>query len=215
MYRPPLFLAILALLTLAPAVHSAPATLSFEPEAVVASGLAPGGRVALFSVAREAHPYVSRVVRREEILTDDDGDGVVQLELGGPVPVESVWMAIDLADGGLAVAAPEGTSFRELPFDPRVLRQEAPGIVRQLRDGRVYLEAFLVRPGAGAWGTTLGDGGETDDDATVDGAVQASLAALKPVGDTIGPPPESLAPGDVVALVDPNALVYFATRFTR
>jgi hypothetical protein len=215
MHRKSLSLAILALLGLAPAVHAAPAILSFEPEAVVASGLAPGGRVALFSVAREAHPYVSRVVRREEILTDDDGDGVVQLELGGPVPVESVWMAIDLADGSLTVAAPEGTSFRELSFDPRVLRQETSGVVRRIRDGRVYLEAFLVRPGAGAWGVSLGDGGETDDDETVDGAVQASLAAMRPVGATVEPPPDSLAPGDVLALVDPNALVYFATRFAR
>jgi len=215
MHRSSLTLAAVALAALPPAVHAAPVTLTFEAEAVVASGVAPGGKIAWFSVAREAHPYVSRVVRRETVLTDDDGDGAVRFELEGPVPVESVWMAVDLADGSLAVAAPEGTSFRELPFDPRVLRQEAPGIVRQLRDGRVYLEAFLVRPGAGAWGTTLGDGGETDDDATVDGAVQASLAALRPVGDTGAASPDHLAPGDVVALVDPNLQVYFAARFTR
>lgn len=188
--------------------------VTFEETAVVASGLAPAARVAWFSVAREPGDYVGRIVRREAVMTDDDGDGAVRLELDASLPPVSVWFVVDLADGGLTVAVPDGAPFRERVFDPGLLRQEIAGVVRGLRDERLYLLAFLARPGAGAWTVALGDGGHHDDDRTPDGFVQAAFAAMEPVDGSLIPP-EALAAGDVVVLVDPNALDFAAVQFVK
>jgi hypothetical protein len=205
----------LVLGALAPAtVRAATPVITFEEAAVVASGLEPASRVAWFSVAREPGEYVSRIVRREAVLADDDGDGTVRLELDAPVSEGSVWFAVDLADGALTVASPTGEPFRERVFDSRVLRQEAPGVVRGLREGRLYLLAFLARPDVGAWTVSLGDGGDHDDDGTLDGFVQAAFASMESVDDALTPP-EALATGDVVILVDPNAMEFAAVQFVK
>jgi hypothetical protein len=60
--------------------------ISFAPEAVEASGLTPGGKVVWFGVAREISERSATIVRREKIVSDDDKDGDVTLDLGRPVP---------------------------------------------------------------------------------------------------------------------------------
>ncbi len=74
-------------------------TLSFEGTAVVASGLRSGGQVVWFGVARELDDGWATIVRREEVASDTDGDGVVRLELDREVPLQSVWVAVDLTNG--------------------------------------------------------------------------------------------------------------------
>ena len=70
------------LLGLATAEATAKPVISFSPQAVAASGLTPGGKVVWFGVAREISQRTATLVRREEIVTDDDKDGAVRLELG-------------------------------------------------------------------------------------------------------------------------------------
>lgn len=188
--------------------------IGFDDEGVIASGLEPGASVAWFSVAREPGEYVSRIVRRESITVDDDGDGVARFDVEGPAPPTSVWFAVDLADGAMAVASPTGTPFRERPLDPSVLRQDAPGLVRGLRERRPYVMAFLARPGAGAWTLLLGDGGDDDFDGAQDGSVEGFFASMQPVAGSAGAP-DQLSAGDVLVLVDPDAMQFVAARFAR
>lgn len=96
------------------ALRAATPAVTFEEAAVVASGLEPAARVGWFSVAREPGESVSRIVRREAVVADDDGDGTVRFELDAPVPQSSVWFAVDLAGGALTVASPAGRSKRRV-----------------------------------------------------------------------------------------------------
>lgn len=105
-------LRVVVLLGLVPCAAVAQPVVSFEANAVVVSGVAAGGRVALLGVGREPVEYSGRVVRSEAVLADEDGDGRVRLELERAVPWRSLWAAVDLADGAAVLAAPEGYPLR-------------------------------------------------------------------------------------------------------
>lgn len=185
--------------------------LSFEERAVVVSGLPPLGRVAWFSVARELEEDWATIVRREEVEDDADGDGVVRLELGRAVPLQSVWVAIDLTRGAYAVAAPEGFALRvaELPLPGH--GGEGPDY---LEIDRSDVEVFVARPGAGAWGTSAGDGGAGDDGSPRDHRITTYLPGLRGVQDN-GAALERLRPRDLVIVVDPNRLDVAVGRMTE
>jgi hypothetical protein len=201
---------LLSMILLFPAglLAQASPTLVFEPSAVVASGITPKGKVVWFSVAREIEDYAATVVRRDQVVEDDDGDGKVRLEVGKPVPVQSVWIAVDLASGAYAVAAPEGSRAAELPQAGRNPGRGEAGKPEWVEVDRRYLELAVVRPGLGAWALTLGDGGESDADGTADGSLTASLARMRSLGASPAAP-DRFSPRDVVAVVDPNRMEYY------
>ena len=179
--------------------------IAFDKSSVSVSGISLKGQAVLFSVAREiSEDDVATVVRRSQVLPDDDGDGVVKLDLGRDVPFRSVWVAVDLATGQVAAAAPEG-------YPLRLVNWRGVGIVRgnahadRVEDARTFAEVLLVRPGTGAWELTVGDGSAGDDDGAADGKLAAALDRMTPVAGT-DPPPARCDPRDVVVLIDPNRL---------
>ena len=182
--------------------------ISFAPEAVTVSGLTPGGKVVWFSVAREIAERTATLVRREKIAADEDGDGAVTLELGRPVPFQSIWVAVDLATGASAVAVPEGYPLRLIELPGHSAGRGGGGQPDWVEDGRGFVEILLVRPGegGGVWGATVGDGGEADDDGAYDGRLVVSLARLRGVGSISLAAPERFSPRDVLVIIDPNRM---------
>src|SRR4051812_12861939 len=119
--------------------------ITFDQSSVSVAGVSPKGQAVLFSVAREvAEVDVATVVRRSQVLPDDDGDGVVKLDLGRDVPFRSVWVAVDLATGQVAAAAPEGYPLRRVELG-------GGGVVRghghagRGEEGRALAEGVLGR----------------------------------------------------------------------
>lgn len=195
---------------LATAAYGAPGrdalAVGFEAEAVVVSGAAPGGQVVVFGVAREVADYAETLVRREAVVTAD-ATGAARYEIGRAVAPQSVWVAVDLATGGTAAAAPAGFELVERDFRGRGVLRGLLSDADGLEDARPFLEVLLVRPGAvgGAWGASVGDGGAADEDGAGDGKLRVSLARLRPVGSS-GAAPERFAPGDTVAAIEPRSL---------
>lgn len=216
MRKPRLLVLLLVFLAVPAAFAAPPPTIDFEEEAAVVSGLAPQGQVAWMSVSREPREGYVRVMRREGIAKDDDGDGAVRLELEPDerIAPRSLWAVVDLASGELALASPEGeTSVREVVFPGRGLARGASNKLDRFEAGREMVELLYVRPGTtpAAWGMSAGDGGEADDDGADDGALAAALAGARPLGASPAPP-EELTSGDLVVAVDPRSLEVFAVR---
>lgn len=184
-----------------------PLRLRFEPQAVVAEGISPGNAAVFFSIAREVSGYATTTVHRQDVLADSDADGIVRFELDREVPFKSVWFAVDLATGQLAVAAPEGFPLREVPFPARAI----PALLNRVDLQRPLVEIVLVRPAVGAWAVRAGDGGDNDDDGEADGTLRAALSALTPLGDS-PPPPERLSRNDLLLVLDPQRLDYLIAR---
>lgn len=194
-----------ALLAQGPASAPKP-TIVYESQAVTVQGITPGGRVVWFSLAREvAEDDVATVVRRQEVAADEDGDGAVSLTLDREVPLRSIWVAVDLASGEYAAASPEGYPLREVAFRGRGLGRDNARADR-VEDVRSYAEVMVVRPGEGAWGLTVGDGSEADEDGQADGRIAAALDRLRPVAAEGANPPQRFDPKDVVILIDPNQM---------
>jgi hypothetical protein len=194
----------LVALPLGAAAATGPPTIRFEPQAVVASGLTPGGQVVWFGVAREIADEVTTMVRRDAIAADDDRDGTVRLELTREVPWKSVWIAVDLATGEYAAAAPEGYPLRLVPWRGMGILQGQGGPDR-IEEARSFVELLVVRPELGAWGYTAGDGGPRDEDGVPDNRLRMALERVVPIGASPAPP-ERLQPTDLVALVDASLL---------
>jgi len=178
--------------------------ISFEERAVSVDGVSPKGEVVWLSVAREVAPDdVATLVRRSDVLTDDDGDGTVRWDLDRAVPLRSIWVAVDLATGAIATATPEGYPLRRVSWRGNGL-ENSPRADR-VADARGYAEVLLVRPGEGAWRMTVGDGGADDDDGVADGRVAAALDRLRPLGRSAAAPAR-FGPRDVIVLIDPNRM---------
>lgn len=193
-----------------PQPAAAAAAIGFEEQALVVSGMTPKGRVVWFGVAKQTEGYMARFVRRDELLADEDGDGSVRWALDQAVPLQSIWVAVDLASGEVAVATPPGYPLRDASPAPGRGPGE-PGRPEWVETGREILEMLVVRPGQGAWGMTLGDGGEGDGDGVGDGRITAALARLRALGDSPGPP-ERFQARDLVFAVDLNRMELLTER---
>jgi hypothetical protein len=188
-----------------PATPQSP-EITFQTRSVTVAGLTAKGQVVWYSVAREvAEDDVATIVRRSETQTDEDGDGKAVLDLTGDVPLRSIWVAVDLATGRYAVAAPEGYPLRQAAWRGRGLGRGNPRADR-VEDLRTYADVLLVRPEKGAWRLTAGDGSAQDDDGAADGKIAVALDQMKPVTAGGAEPPARFEARDVVILIDPNRL---------
>lgn len=189
--------------------------LTFEEAAVVAAGLTPGGEAAFFSVSREPQGYYQRVVRRSGLETVDSFGEARFEPQEGAVPPKSVWAVADVASGAFEVGAPEGFLLQEIPFPGNAFEVGAPGLVNRLRHTFTDVDLLLVRPGVGAWRLRASDTGPrdrdgVDDDRSVTAPEDATPIAADP--ETAPPPPDRYAEDDVLVVINPRDLRFYAAR---
>ncbi|MGH9457315.1 MAG: hypothetical protein ACRD2J_06695 [Thermoanaerobaculia bacterium] len=187
-------------------IAAAPA-IEVTAETVRVAGVSPGANVVLFGLTRHPLEFESRVSRVTNLVRDEDADGVV--EVTTPVPLKSVWFAVDLATGAHATATPSEFRLRELPVRA-LLRSHLAAGRTSLDPERELFDMVVVRPGGGAWHQTVGDGGRYDGDGRPNGRAAVSLTRLAPIVEGT-PPPEALASGDVVFIVDAHTMQAVAT----
>jgi hypothetical protein len=190
-----------------------PLTLAVNGPSVRAEGVSPGARVAWFGITRASNGQVPTLTRFEEIVADEDFDGVVELETG-EVPDRSVWVAVELGNGALGVLAPNRAVVREIAPPTDNLRAGPGARLDRVADRRPYAELVLVRPSAGAWGLSAGKGTDADEAAPETDGFVAALTSFRPIGDTAGEPGE-VAHGDILVAVDRHTLEFYAVRLVR
>jgi len=175
-------------------------------------GVTPGSSVALLSVAHEPAYYMTRVVSRRELLSDDDGDGRIQYEPPNGVAFRSIWIVADLVTGEVTIASPPG-------FKPLQMRQKGAGrgnavesVANTLDVGRDHVDILVVRPGKGAWAIGVREGRTEDRDGVANGRIRVDLAKLQPLLADFGAAPHGLQPGDVVAILDAERMEYWMMK---
>jgi hypothetical protein len=193
------------------AIAQTPLSLAFEPQAATVAGATPGGDVVFWGVYRERLARVSTTVGKLGDRVMADASGAARLDLGRDVPGLSVWAAVDLASGQVALASPGGFQWTEI--DPKGRRIDKA--LGRLAVDRHELSVLLVRPEAGnsgssgSWQLDVFDGGALDEDGAYDGSLRASLAAFLPDRKAGHAPPRFEA-GDVLVAVDPEDLAAFS-----
>lgn len=182
--------------------------IQWEGNLVHVSRVTPGGEVAFLGVTRRMAEYnpATRIYR--ELAKDDDGDGVITLELDRAVRARSVWVAVDLATGQFAAETPGQALEVGAPSDN--LLPGPTGLIDRLLHHVSRAELLLTRPRVGAWGITAVNGGQADEDGASDADLTVGLSALRPLGTE--PPPRELQVGDVLVMVDLRRLNFYAVR---
>lgn len=193
--------------------------VAFDTTAVTFTGAPPDSRVALFGVAREFDSFRSSLTRYDEMIeTDDKGAGRFELPEGRAVSPRSVWVAVSLVDGELAIGAPGERKVERVDFPESDLDGE-----RRFFDGAGgLLDVLVVRPAAGAggvdeagvWGLRTGDGGAMDRDGVANARISLAFSDLSALADS-APAPEALQARDVLVGIEPFSLRVYAGQLTE
>jgi|GEM_PF-4498595 len=196
---------------------AAPSTLKIttSEEHLLIQGLRPGGSVALLGAAHERAYYMTRVVSRREILTDDDHDGTIEYKPSNGIAFQSIWIVMDIATGETKVATPAGYNAIEMT-QQGAGRGNAVNITGNIFDiGRDHADIVVVRPNEGAWALPVREGGVKDAPVAAVGRSNVPLVKLIPLRPAFGSPPPALKNGDVVAIVDAVRMQYWVTSIAR
>jgi hypothetical protein len=175
--------------------------VSFAADRVIAEGLVPGADAVWLGVAHTRHGWDHRIQRIDRLVTDDDGDGRVELVWHEPLPIQSVWVVVDQASGRHAVATPPGMPLRPLELDTTRAIIDSGQLLGLTIPKRRYLEVMAVDPGLGTWGLTTGDGTVGDADGTANGEIRIEPVAMTAL-HTSPQAPEALAGSSLIIVID-------------
>lgn len=192
---------VVALGAVAPPASLSQSTLTFswESSPPTVEGVVAGGSVAFLGVAREPLGDSQRVHRVGEVVRAGVGETKVAVPWpDSPVLSRSVWAAVDEATGAFVLSSPS----LELIPNPSVEPLRAGETRLSLPDR--WLEVLLVRPGAGHWRGTLGDGSSEDRDGRADGAIELDATSLSPLAGS--PALTAWAAGDVLIAINLETL---------
>ncbi len=188
-----------------------PLKVTFSKRTLTFSGVTPGGKVAMFGLAREAlntTPITPATVVRAEILTDTDGDGVVRLTLAADVPPFGMWAAADLGSGAHLAFPTPGYEPRLVRLMPDLFRNDSAGQLRKIEWPFGEIDVFVARPGEGAWRSYASKTSALDEN-RANGIVSLRFDAANMIA--IGDSPEgpsSFQEGDIVAIFDRREMQY-------
>jgi hypothetical protein len=185
--------------------------LSVAGSTVRIANVTSGGDVVLFSASLANDRGVLRQRSAADVLHDDDGDGVVTFQSATPIPLRSIWIAVDETNGQSAIGGRADYAPTILPFPQRLVKQDADGIIGIFGDERLAAEMVIVRPGKGAWRLVALDGETTDGDRQHDGRLSLAAADAQPL-DAKSETPKRLKNGDVIAVIDPDRMECFVTE---
>ncbi|MEA2491578.1 MAG: hypothetical protein QOH21_3370 [Acidobacteriota bacterium] len=185
-------------------------SVEFQNDTVIIRNVSPGARVAVLSVAREmsqGQPPVPRLVRRTEVITDDDRDGVVRLELGKLIPRMAMWAFVDMNTGASIALPTPGYEPPRLNLSDELVKHDNAGQLKKLDLVYAEVEILLVRPGTGAWRLNAAKYSQLDESKHSEDPIRLDVESMLPVGDSPNAP-HSVKPGDVIAIVDLRWMQY-------
>lgn len=192
------------------AANDAPLEIALSGREVSVRGAAPHGEVLLVGYERSAATY-SRTRHRHRALFTADGAGAVKLSPQSGIRPDSLWIAVDVRSGRLAVSAPDAAQLRHRKIPRIALRRDGSRQVRRYVTRRESAYLIVVRPGEGVWELLAGDGGEGDSDANVNGRMEVSFKDLRPVGES-PVAPSNLQENDLLLVFSPEDLTLSSLR---
>ncbi len=187
-------------------------TMTANRSTLTISGVTPHGKVVFFGVARFIDRTTVTIRRIDQTVTDDDGDGIVTIDIGAPVPWKSIFAAVDFATGRYVRATPDPAMFPliELQLDTPALSAEGQGVLKHIVVNHCNCEMLHVRPDVGAWSQILARGNKFDENHG-NGAAKANVAAGQPNGPGNPAAPDRFEKGDVIILIDRMRMQSWAT----
>jgi hypothetical protein len=192
--------------------------LTFKAESVVVSNVKKKGDVLFFGYGEDKPGWTRTIHRWRRTVTAND-KGEAELTLGCRVPAMAVIVAFDTETGEFVAAAPFADQTTRVTRRPGPLPSDTwawdiQDKVQTIQHVGQRLEILVARKKQGGWVGRAVDGGELDADGIGDGVITVSLGQLSPVGLARGRS-GGVKVGDVVVLVDPYAMTYWAMQVEK
>lgn len=187
--------------------------ISFDADSVIVSNITAAGKVVLIGTSLSMRRNLPIARAERVVLSDDDRDGTIRYKLNYPLPLRSIWIAVDFETGGWAIGGPPGYPVDIQPFPESSLHANAAGEIDSLEQERHALQVVVVRPTEGAWQIFATQSRPAN-------AEQAKHGKLKVVfeGGKIfegSKTLKQLKKGDVVIGLDSRTMQVFATRIVK
>ncbi len=196
-----LFLSIsLALSASATSGGAGAPAITFTPKGIRVTGITPGGAVLIYAVAMVRADTGDHIERYQQVLHDDDHDGIVTYDHGMPIPTDGVWLAVDVTNGQYAVSSPL-YGLKPARPQPQPLHRAASGRVETFALSYPGAEMIYIQPGHGVWAIHGYDRSASDRDSRpgVTGVSLSDAVSLLPSGETRA---TEFAPGGVIIAFD-------------
>lgn len=206
--------ALMLILWTSSAVAAQPPQMSvtFNGKTITATGATPRGQVIFFGESQEDAEYTSITYSHYERFADADTSGSAHVDLNTDVVPSSIWAVVDIASGSYVVLAPAGGARKSLAVQGNLLRKSAGGDTTGLDIPFEMASILVVRPGVGAWEAMAADGGAADEKGHKHGKVITPISQLHAVRDPKLKPISTLQGGDVVVVIEPQYLFFYATQ---
>ena len=173
----------------------------------------PGGMVLVIGyerIVRDFAPVYRRVQR--EGIADAKGSGAVPI--GREIAPTSFWVAFDLQSGGHGATGGSKLKLREGELPETAFKKDSNGKKSKFFTATDYVYVVAIRPRVAVWETTVGDGGESDDDGALNGKIEMGSGRFlktKHARDDFSVFEE----GDVVAMFVPHQMGYLVTQVKK
>lgn len=182
-------------------------SLRLENASAVVTGATAGRQLAFFGLAYGVENFEGALTQYEEILVADAaGTATWSLQ---EISSRSLWFALDVETGAIAVATPEGFPLRQMEAPAEVVKPK--DLSDALEVPFFYADVLLVRPGAGVWVQSASRGGSRDLK-TKNNALTVALGTFRQL-EGGAPAPAKVKRDDVVIVIDPYTLSYFSIRW--
>jgi hypothetical protein len=185
---------------------------SVPSASISVSGITPYGKVVVLEILQLPQTRGRVISRREFLATDTDGSGTVRIDAGYAAKV-AIWCAVDLTSGLYYTTTSPGYEVRRIDLPGRGVKRGISGQLPRVAAGHECLEGLVVRPAVGAWRFTVGDGGQSDADGSLNGRVEYDIEQMSPIGNS-PPAPKQLLPHDTLILIDPFTMELFTSAVT-
>jgi hypothetical protein len=174
----------------------------FTATTIVVSGVNKHSQVVFFASGLVPLGFESEEFRAAQVRSDDDGDGMVVLDLQRPIPLKSVWVIAELPGLSYKVVAPPGFPVNVAPAARRgTVRKGVSGKVDTVVTPHTAVSMLYLHPSGVASVLYAADGYATDTDGRSNGITSAATGGLTTLtrGEAVH---KDLAPGGIVFIID-------------
>ncbi len=182
-------------------------------ESIAVSNATPGGNVVLFASGLDGSRGVLRQRRLAQAVMANDA-GVIAYQPRLPFPYRTIFVAVDVETGRIAMAGPPDYEVQVRPFPTERLDRKTDGVSGMVDADISRAELLVVRPKGGAWRLSAAEGASGDVDKQHDGKLALDFSTATPVIAGIEAP-SRLKNKDVVVLIDSAQLEIFTTEIVQ
>jgi len=187
-------------------------SVSFSGKTITAGGLTPRGQAIFFAEAQEPGEYTMMTYSHYERFVDADASGTAHLDIEADIVPTSIWAVVDITTGAYSVTAPPGGARKSRPIHGGLLRRSAGGDITGLDFPFAMASILVVRPGVGVWDASAAEQGAADEKGHGRGKIITPIPELRPIRGANPAPITALQGGDVVIIIEPQYLYFYATQ---